>query len=263
MWWRLCLNLLSKLFKALQITRSSDGKVLTIRNKWVARYLSLSYCSITSDGGWHPMWEWNALKTNQSYLYTIIFGIHLQKTFSSGRNGCVRVDALRQSRQRHPGGGLLRGRHQYHSSHCISPCDCSFTVSSRSASLLLKWTLWRCGQLWPYVGIGSLGTLLHRDCNAMRDAAKISPHVPSTLSARSVGRSEDMILPGREDPHNVGKSEWDQKWGKIECVFSLYDKMWWKWDAAYLPWGLPNIYSASLIPPPSPLYLRTATITPQ
>jgi hypothetical protein len=30
---------------------------------------------------------------------------HQQKTFPSGRNGCVRVDALRQSRQRHPGGG--------------------------------------------------------------------------------------------------------------------------------------------------------------
>jgi len=28
-----------------------------------------------------------------------------------------------------------------------------------------KQTLWRCGQLWPYVGMGSLGTRLHRDCN--------------------------------------------------------------------------------------------------
>jgi len=40
-----------------------------------------------------------------------------------------------------------------------------------------------------------------------------------------------MILPGREDPRNCmdarnhGKSEWDQKLGKIECVYSLYDKM--------------------------------------
>ena len=33
-----------------------------------------------------------------------------QKIFPSGRNGSVRVDALRQSRQRHPGGGLLRAR---------------------------------------------------------------------------------------------------------------------------------------------------------
>jgi len=40
-----------------------------------------------------------------------------------------------------------------------------------------------------------------------------------------------MILPGREDPcncvdsRNLGKSECYQKLGKIECVFSLYDKM--------------------------------------
>jgi len=47
--------------------------------------------------------------------------------------------------------------------------------------------------------MGSLGTRLHWDCNAMGDAAKISPRVPSTLSSRSVGRGrEDMILPGCE-----------------------------------------------------------------
>jgi len=28
-----------------------------------------------------------------------------------------------------------------------------------------KQTLWRCGQLWPYVGMGSLGTRLHWDCD--------------------------------------------------------------------------------------------------
>jgi len=64
-----------------------------------------------------------------------------------------------------------------------------------------KQTVWSCGQLWPYVGMGSLGTRLHRDCNAMGDAAKISPHVPSTLRSRSVWtRWKRMILPGREDP---------------------------------------------------------------
>jgi hypothetical protein len=98
------------------------------------------------------------------------------------------------------------------------------------------------------------------------DAAKISPCVPSTLSSRSVGRWEDIILPGREDlhncvdPRNLGKSKWHQKLGKIECVFSLYDEMRWKWDALYLAWHLPNIYSASLILPPLPLYFRTPTI---
>ena len=166
-------------------------------------------------------------------------GMHQQKTFPSGRNTSVRVDALRQSRYRHPGGGLLSAQRQYHASHSISPSD-------------------RC-----------FGTSLHRHCNAMGDAAKISPHVPNTLSSRSVERRwEDMMLHGRKDPcncadqRNLRKSEWDQKLGKIECVFSLYDKMRWKWDAVYLPRGLPNIYSSSLIPPPLPLYLRTPTVAP-
>jgi len=75
---------------------------------------------------------------------------------------------------------------------------------------------------------------------AMGDAAKISPRVPSTLSSRSVGRWEDMILPGHEDPRkcadprNLGQSEWDKKLGKIQCEFSLYDKRRWKWDDVYL-----------------------------
>jgi len=61
-------------------------------------------------------------------------------------------------------------------------------------------TLWRCGQLWPYIGMGWLGTCLHRDCNAMGDAAKISSRVPTSLCSRNVGRMwEGMILPGHED----------------------------------------------------------------
>jgi len=128
-----------------------------------------------------------------------------------------------------------------------------------------KHTLWRCGQLWPYIRLGSLGTRLHRYWNAMGDTAKISPHIPSTLSSRNVGRWEDMILPGHEDPcnyvdpRNLGQSEWDQKLGKIECELSLYDKRRWKWDVVYPLRGLPNIYSLSLCPPPLPLYLRTPT----
>jgi len=92
---------------------------------------------------------------NNTYV-TLFAGV--QKTFPSGRNASVRVDALRQSRQRHPGGGLLSAQRQYHASRSISPSHRRF------------------------------GTRLHRDCNAMGDAAKISPHVPTTLSSRSVGR---------------------------------------------------------------------------
>jgi len=61
---------------------------------------------------------------------------HQQKTFLSGRNDCVRVDALCQSYQRHPGGGILCGRRQYDASRCITPADRSFTVSSRSVGLV-------------------------------------------------------------------------------------------------------------------------------
>jgi len=134
-------------------------------------------------------------------------------------------------------------------------------------SPISKKTLWGCDQLWPYVGMGSLGTHLHQDCNAMGDAAEISPSVPSTLSSRSVGgRWEDMILPGREDwpncvdPRNLRQSEWNPKLGKIECEFSMYDKRGWKWDNAYLLRGLPNIYSPLLCPPWLPLYLRTTAV---
>jgi len=141
----------------------------------------------------------------------------------------------------------------------VSPFLLALSVS------YFKQSLWRCGQLWPYVGMGSLRTHLHRDCNAMGDAAKISPRVPSTLRSRSAGRWDDMILHGREDPRNcmdLRKSEWDQKFGKIECEFSLYDKRRWKWDDVYLLRGLPNIYSPSLCPPPLPLYLRTTAVAP-
>jgi len=124
-----------------------------------------------------------------------------------------------------------------------------------------KHTLWRCGQLWPYVGMGSLGTRLHRDRNAMGDAATISPRVLGK-------RWEDIILPGCEDPRNcvdtrnLGRSKWDQKLGKIECEFSLYDKRRWKWDDVYVLRGLPNIYSPSLCPPPLPLDLCTTAVAP-
>ena len=141
----------------------------------------------------------------------------------------------------------------------ISPFLLGLSVS------YFKQTLWRCGQLWPYLGMGSMGTGLDRDCNAMGDAAEISHRVPSTLIPRSVGRWADMILPGREDPRNcmdLGQSKWDQKFGKIECEFSLYDKRRWKWDDVYLLRGLPHIYSPSLCPPPLPLNLHTTTVDP-
>jgi hypothetical protein len=45
---------------------------------------------------------------------------------------------------------------------------------------------WRCGQLWPFASMGSLRPRLHRDCNAMGDTAKISPHVSSTCVQNTI-----------------------------------------------------------------------------
>jgi len=61
-----------------------------------------------------------------------------------------------------------------------------------SAVSYFRQTLWRCGQLWPYVGMGSLRIHLHRDCTAMGDVVKISPRVPSTSSLRSVQDGEKI-----------------------------------------------------------------------
>jgi len=49
-----------------------------------------------------------------------------------------------------------------------------------------KRSLWRCGERWQYVGMGSLGTRLQYDCNAMGDAANISPRVPSTCAQNAI-----------------------------------------------------------------------------
>jgi len=74
-----------------------------------------------------------------------------------------------------------------------------------------------------------------------------------------------MLLPSIEDPHNcadprnLGQSEWDQKFEKIECVYSLYEKMRWKWDDVYLLRGLPNIYSPSRCRPQLPLLVSPYT----
>jgi len=71
---------------------------------------------------------------------------HQEKRFPSVRNGCVRVDELCQSRQRHTGGGWLRARRQYHPSRYISPSECRFAVSSRPVGLRFSTNtlaLWR------------------------------------------------------------------------------------------------------------------------
>jgi len=65
---------------------------------------------------------------------------------------------------------------------CVVYCP-TITVSPFLLTLSVsyfKQSLSHCGQLWLHLRMGSLGMRLHQDCNALGDAAKTSPHVPST-----------------------------------------------------------------------------------
>jgi hypothetical protein len=57
-----------------------------------------------------------------------------KNTFFEG-NGTVGVDALRQSRQRHPGGELLCVRRQCNVSHFTLRSDLYFTITLRCVGL--------------------------------------------------------------------------------------------------------------------------------
>jgi len=65
-------------------------------------------------------------------------------------------------------------RGAYHPRTTVSPFLRTLSVS------YCEQTLWHWGKLGPYVGMSSLGTRVHRDLNAIGDAAKIVPRVPST-----------------------------------------------------------------------------------
>jgi len=119
-----------------------------------------------------------------------------------------------------PGVNTTR-RVAYHPAIAVSPFLLLLSVT------YFKQSLGRCCQLWPYVEMGSLGTRVHQDYNAMGDAAKISPRVPSTLSSRSMWRRwEDMILPGREDPRNCVDSRKERVRPKFRkdrvCIFVVW-----------------------------------------
>jgi len=68
---------------------------------------------------------------------------------------------------------------------CRPPCAVSLFLLALSISYFER-TLWRCGQMWPYGRMGSLGTRLLRDCNVMGDAAKTSHPVPSTWAQNAI-----------------------------------------------------------------------------
>jgi hypothetical protein len=72
---------------------------------------------------------------------------------------------------------------------------------------------------WVHAGHACVGIAM---CVTVIDSARVT----STLNSSSVGgRRDDMILPCHEDPGNLVKYKCHRKLGKIECVFSLYDKL--------------------------------------
>jgi len=121
-------------------------------------------------------------------MITILY-FQLLIVYSSAKNTSVRADWLRQS-GRAPSEPSETPQWRF-TPRLASIRHVALHIALQSPFLLalsvsyFKQILWRCGQLCPYVGMGSLGTRLHRDCNAIRDAAKISPHVPSKLRSRS------------------------------------------------------------------------------
>jgi len=71
--------------------------------------------------------------------------------------------------------------------HVVYRAPIAFSLSLRVLSVsYFKRSLWRCGQLWQFIGMGSLGTRLHRDCNAMGDSANISPRVPDICAQNAI-----------------------------------------------------------------------------
>ena len=61
---------------------------------------------------------------------------HKKQTFPCGGNGCVRVDALCQNCQRHPGGRWLQAGRRYQTTRCISPFEHGLAGCSSSVGLL-------------------------------------------------------------------------------------------------------------------------------
>jgi len=73
-------------------------------------------------------------------------------------------------------GPNMTHRVEYRHPIAISTVHIALSVS------YFKRTVWRLGQLGPYVGKGSLRIRMHLNCNRMGDIAKISPRIPSTCA---------------------------------------------------------------------------------
>jgi len=154
------------------------------------------------------------------------------KMITSAKNISVRAEWLRQS-------GCAPSEPSETPRWRITPRLASILrvglhIALRSPFLLallvsyFRQTLWRCGQVWPYVGVGSLGPSLHRDCNGWRCQNLSSRSFYIKLEERrKIVRRYDTTRPGWSTQlHGSTKSRKEQvrpKVGKDRvCIFIVW-----------------------------------------
>jgi len=147
---------------------------------------------------------------------------HQQKTFPSGQNGCVRAVRDTPVVDYSAPGVNTTCRAAYRPPIAVSPFLHVLSVS------YFKQTIWRCGQLWPYVGMGWLGTHLHRNCNGWRWENRCSRSFYIKLEERrNTVRRYDTTLPWESTQlHGSTKSRKEQVRPKVGndrvCIFVVW-----------------------------------------
>jgi len=89
-------------------------------------------------------------------------------------------------------GANMTHRIAYHPLMAVSLVLLSLSVS------YCEWTPWHCGQLWPYIGMGSLGTS-EKYKLVRKPHAGFHTHKSFRLSYSSLLQSQDLL------PHNIAR----------------------------------------------------------
>jgi len=92
----------------------------------------------------------------------------------------------------------------------------------------VKQTLWLWVQLWPYVGMGSLGTRLHRDCNGWRckNLSSCYFYIKHQERRKKVRRYDTTLLWGSTQLHGSTTSRKELVRPKVRkdwvCIFVVW-----------------------------------------
>jgi len=170
------------------------GKRHRMKNNWHNSIQGGGSTILTSDiNAYSHIWHPRCRKKCHVALYDDIIdddGLEIgnisKPKFHPGRMApsewtpCVRAVRGTQVADYSVPGVSSKRRIPYHPLITASPFLLILSVSK------FKQSLWCCGQLWPYVGMGSLGTHCHQDCHGTGDAANISPRVPSTCAPNAI-----------------------------------------------------------------------------